>query len=584
VRIIGEQSDTQTSVLPTSSGQGRVREAPTLSIVVLPFQNLNGKPEHDYLSDAITDDLTSDLSRIPDSFVIARASAYAWRHSTEDVRQISGQLGVRYVVQGSVRRLGRILRVNVQLVSGETGANLWADRFDTSIGNVAACQEMIVCRIGSALAIELVDAEARRSLLARPVNPSASDLIIRARSLLNQPFDVRRNQAARVLYEQALASDPTSLRAILGLVRVLVMQFQDRDYWAEGDMEERVVNLLARAQSIAPHDEEVLGSSVRLIEIQRNWQQLMVAAQDLIDRYPKSVYGYLYLARGKIATGGAADAISLLARTIELNPRDQYLWDRYWRMGFALQLAERDEEAITWHRRALSAYPDAPSFFRSQRLRAMASAWALSGQTEAARRAIAEADGIWPFATVRSLSLLNPSSKALVAQMRRFQNGLRLAGLRDHADEDGDFGIAPDNVLRADLVGLTPKLAPGAGTIVTMELSAMLGRHFPLIIDTAFGSWGRSIPGAIGLKSAGIGGSLDDVAQNRLRAKMHVITKGGLSRPIVAVGRNSEHFDGYNLALRLVGLGYTNVHWYRGGREAWEVNGLPDSEIDMQEW
>jgi rhodanese-related sulfurtransferase len=96
--------------------------------------------------------------------------------------------------------------------------------------------------------------------------------------------------------------------------------------------------------------------------------------------------------------------------------------------------------------------------------------------------------------------------------------------------------------------------------------------------------WGRSIPGAIGLKYAGYGGSYSDAHQDRLRAKMQALTSGDLSKPIVTVGWNSERFDGRNLALRLVALGYTNVHWYRGGREAWEVNGLPETEIDVQEW
>jgi adenylate cyclase len=96
--------------------------------------------------------------------------------------------------------------------------------------------------------------------------------------------------------------------------------------------------------------------------------------------------------------------------------------------------------------------------------------------------------------------------------------------------------------------------------------------------------WGRSLPGATGLKRAGAGGSYSDAAQDRLRRKMQTLTNGDLATPIVAIGFNSERFDGRNLALRLVALGYTNVYWYRGGREAWEVNGLPETTIDVQEW
>ena len=91
-------------------------------------------------------------------------------------------------------------------------------------------------------------------------------------------------------------------------------------------------------------------------------------------------------------------------------------------------------------------------------------------------------------------------------------------------------------------------------------------------------------PGAVGLKYAGSGGDVADTVQDRLRIKMRALTAGDLSRPLVAVGWNSERFDGRNLALRLVSLGYTDVCWYRGGREAWEVAGLPEAELDVQDW
>jgi len=104
------------------------------------------------------------------------------------------------------------------------------------------------------------------------------------------------------------------------------------------------------------------------------------------------------------------------------------------------------------------------------------------------------------------------------------------------------------------------------------------------VIDTVTYSWGRSIPGAARLKFAGLGGSLTDPLQDRLRSKMHELTAGDRNRPIVAVGFNSERFDGRNLALRLVALGYAQVYWYRGGREAWEVADLPETDMAMQDW
>ena len=104
------------------------------------------------------------------------------------------------------------------------------------------------------------------------------------------------------------------------------------------------------------------------------------------------------------------------------------------------------------------------------------------------------------------------------------------------------------------------------------------------MIDTVVNFLGRSIPGAIGLRGSGRGGHFSDSTQGRLRRKMQELTKGDMSPPIVAVGWNSERFGGYNLALRLVALGYTNVHWYRGGREAWEVKGLPETDLEPEDW
>jgi adenylate cyclase len=139
-------------------------------------------------------------------------------------------------------------------------------------------------------------------------------------------------------------------------------------------------------------------------------------------------------------------------------------------------------------------------------------------------------------------------------------------------------------VLHSNPVGHTPKDAPGASTVRTADLARFLAEARPVIIDTATNSWGLSIPGAVGLKYAGNGGSFADAAQDHLGNKTLELTGGDLNRPIVAVGWNSERFDGRNLALRLVALGYTNVYWYRGGREAWEVAGLPETELVAQEW
>jgi tetratricopeptide (TPR) repeat protein len=274
----------------------------------------------------------------------------------------------------------------------------------------------------------------------------------------------------------------------------------------------------------------------------------------------------------------------MLETAIRRDPQSSWNYDRYASLGTALAALGRLDESIAWNRRALAAVPASYTSLRAQyNLRIAAAAIAL-GDRKGAHSAVAEANRIWPYDTARSHTPGEGSSRAFAELVERSQMNLRAAGLRDHAEEDADFSVSADGNLRDDYAGWTPTTAPGATTIRTVELEQLLQDRKPIVIDPLLYSWGRSIPGAIGLRNAGRGGSTSDAVQDRLRKKMQALTKGDLATPIVAVGWNSERFDGRNLALRLVALGYTNVYWYRGGREAWEVAGLPETPIDVQDW
>ena len=133
----------------------RYRAAPRLSLVVLPFANLSGDPDQEYFADGLTEDLTTDLSRIDGSFVIARNTAFTYKNKAVDMRQIGRDLGVRYVLEGSVRRSGDLVRVNAQLIDAETGAHLWADRFDRARADLIETQSEITAGIASTLRVRL---------------------------------------------------------------------------------------------------------------------------------------------------------------------------------------------------------------------------------------------------------------------------------------------------------------------------------------------------------------------------------------------------------------------------------------------
>ena len=181
----------------TSNTPGSRAEAAHLSIVVLPFTNLSGDPSQDYFADGITENLTTDLSRIRNSFVIARNTAFTFKGKSIDAKEISKELGVRYVLEGSVQRDQNRVRVNAQLIDGETGAHLWADRFEEDVANLFKLQDQVVARLANTLRYELVKAEAERD--AGSQNPDAIDLAMRGRALLWPPFTKEKTDTARSL-------------------------------------------------------------------------------------------------------------------------------------------------------------------------------------------------------------------------------------------------------------------------------------------------------------------------------------------------------------------------------------------------
>ena len=198
-------------------GVNRPAQAAHLSIVVLPFTNLSGDPAQDYFADGITENLTTDLSRIRDSFVIARNTAFAYKGKPIDAKQIGKELGVRYVLEGSVQRDQNRVRVNAQLIDTESGAHLWAERFEEDVADLFKLQDQIVVRLANTLGNELIKAEAAKG--ARSTNPDANDLAMRGWGLLNDPANFSSKEkfdAARALFERAHAIDPNNARAIAG--------------------------------------------------------------------------------------------------------------------------------------------------------------------------------------------------------------------------------------------------------------------------------------------------------------------------------------------------------------------------------
>jgi adenylate cyclase len=233
-------------------------EAKHLSIVVLPFANLSGDPAQDYFADGVTESLTTDLSRIRNSFVIARNTAFTYKGKNLDAKAIGKELGVRYVLEGSVQRDQNRVRVNAQLIDTESGAHLWADRFEEDLADLFKLQDQVVARLGNALGFELVKAEAAKS--AHSSSPDAIDLAMRGWATVwqsyPQPPKEKRDShcAALALFDQALKADPNDSNALAGEAFTHMALFAFGETGAETNLDAKIIDPADRAIALAPDD------------------------------------------------------------------------------------------------------------------------------------------------------------------------------------------------------------------------------------------------------------------------------------------------------------------------------------------
>ena len=424
---------------------------PRLSLIVLPFQNLGGDAKDDYLADAITDDLTTDLSQIGGTFVTARESAYTYKGKATDVRQIGRELGVRYVLEGSVRRIGGTLRVNVQLVSAETGTHLWSDRFDEAIDQLAAGQQQIIARMQDTIGASVVHIEAARSQRERPANPDAFDLVLRARSLDHLPPTPAKDEEIAALYERALALDPLSIPAMVGVAYALI-ETAPFGGWGSSESMRRAGRLLAQARALDPGSPLVLNTALYWLRTMGRCAEVIETAEHAIGMDPNRVHPwpaiYSELAVCKQRMGHAEEELTLQAKADELNPRSLYKFSRYRHMGFAALLLGRDREAIAFLQRSLAMTPEASG--RDWTYRMLAAAHARTGQIDEARHWLSKSSGSGPMR--RSAVSTRPScpARCMPSRCEAFQSALQLAGARDHADEDADFGVPADGLLHSE--------------------------------------------------------------------------------------------------------------------------------------
>ena len=397
--------------------------APRLSIVVLPFANLGGDPEQEYFVDGVTESLTTDLSRISSSFVIAHNTALTFKGKAADVKQIGRELNVRYVLEGSVQRGGNRLRVNVQLIDAETGSHLWAERFDKPVADLFDMQDEIVSRLSNTLNAQLIAVEARRA--ERAPHPDAIDLCFQGAAWFNIGRTPENMAQARGFYERALALEPGNVEALVGTALV---DFGIGTNLLPDDRIERLTAAEAavtKALSLAPNHPMahcVLG----LVKIFTNRAAQGIAECEralTLDRNLAVAHGSIGIARFYLGRGGETEAH--MEHALRLSPRDTlvYIWTMF--VGLAKLWQGADAEAIVWLRRSLEANRNHPGAHFN-----LAAALALVGELDEAQATVQAGLALYPSFSIRRYRTNTSSNNPVyLAGRERVYEGLRMAGV-----------------------------------------------------------------------------------------------------------------------------------------------------------
>jgi TolB-like protein len=378
----GALADPPVSTIPLATSISQSARALRLSIVVLPFTNLSNDPEQEYFADGITEDLTTDLSRIGGSFVIARSTAFTYKGKPVDAKQIGRELGVRYLLEGSVRRSGQQIRVNAQLVDAETGAHLWAERIDRDVDDLFRLQNEITGQIARALQFELDVADARRLT----EHPDALDYILRGRAAWWKSIYRSKNVEALGLFECALVLDPRAVEAQIWLAFMLINHVLDF-VSDEPDLDlQRADELITQALAVSPNSAWAHYVKGQVLRAQSRIEDAAIEYETAIafDRNLANAYAWFGLCQ--LHTGAVDEVIPPTEYAIRLSPHDRMLAAWYCQIGAVHLLKARTDEAVRWLEKARSAYAGAHQIHAW-----IAAGYALKGETKRASIALGEA-------------------------------------------------------------------------------------------------------------------------------------------------------------------------------------------------
>ena len=425
---IQSQDSTTAPPAPAAGVQAPESAAPPLpdmpSIAVLPFANLSDDPEQEYFSDGITDDLITALSKVRSFFVIDRSSSFTYKGRPADVKEVGRALGVRYVVEGSVRKAGDRVRVTAQLIEAETGNHVWADRFDGALTDIFDLQDEIAASVVGAIEPQLHRAEVERIRQKRPESFDAYDLTLCGLSKMNR-LDPEEADKALEFFQKAIEADPTYARAYVCASWYYRRQVQLKGMVLSDDEKKEALRLAQAALDADRTDPYVLWQAAMTISlVEGDFDE----AAALIDRSLSinANSNRAWLASGTIRCflGDPETAIEHAERGMRLSPLDVSMWVAFGVMATAHMQLENYEEAAKWARKSIHIHPDNLSAHH-----VLVASLAQSNRQEDAEAALADLMALDPELTVGGLKERYPI--AGYRNLDGFIEGLGKAGLPD---------------------------------------------------------------------------------------------------------------------------------------------------------
>ncbi|RUU46956.1 MAG: adenylate/guanylate cyclase domain-containing protein [Mesorhizobium sp.] len=390
------------------------------SIAVLPFTNMSGDPEQEYFSDGMVEDIIAALSRVRSFFVIARNSSFTYKGKAVNVKQVGLELGVRYVLEGSVRKAGNRVRITGQLIEAESGNHVWADRFDGSLEDVFELQDGVTQSVVGAIAPKLQRAEIDRTSRKRTEDLTAYDFVLRAlpHAWSGSP---ERSAIAHDLLQKATAVDPSYAYAYA--MAAWSLMFSKNSGWHSWrpDQQELCVRFAREALKLDMEDPAVLwASATALASVVHEHEH----ALELIERSLAIDHNsaQAWAAKGWVTSWIGLDGIPSLERAMRLSPFDPLLYLFHASIAECHLAARRHEMALEWALRAMREHPEPPPFVR----RVLAASYARLGLVEEARRVVAGILAESPSFTVRSWLEITAQRGPHVQYLAE---SLRLAGL-----------------------------------------------------------------------------------------------------------------------------------------------------------